>query len=238
MKLKKLWLGLAVALGIVLTGQQQAQAATNIVPSNDTYFSNNQALPIYSDSELHHNTGEKLSTAIADWQVFQTVINEAGQRIAVNLGTDQWVSTFTKPTYVEALDGSYIFKEAFSGGQAIQLYSDSALTKPLRKLDTHVSNWAITHFSFRNQADIVYSIDLGNNEWASIEAFSYVLPKLVRVNPNNNLVNEDGIITGHVADTGMSYKTFGVKYINGEIFVNLGDNNQWISEKQIETTLV
>ena len=224
---------------MLVLGSQQVYAATSIESYDGIYYSGGDPMEIYSDPELTKATGQKLATNISKWRIFQVVVNEAGQSIAANLGSNQWVVILLhKPTYNEVVNNSYIFKEDFSGGKRIQLYSDPNLTKPLRKLNSDISDWAIIRTNFMNQSEKIYSFDLGHNEWASIEAFPYILPKWVRVDPENTLVDANGATTGRVADTNLTYATFGVKYINGKIFINLGSDQQWISKDQVTIGLI
>ncbi|MCD2255908.1 hypothetical protein ACNAN0_12350 [Agrilactobacillus fermenti] len=238
MKWPKLLLGIALLIGSGLVGVTQAQAAVTIEPRQTIYHSNGNAKPIFSDAALTQNTGRRLDPKITEWQTFQVAVNEAGQALALDLGNNQWVDVHSTAAYHSVAPGSYIYRSAFSGGKAIQLYRDPQLTQPIGKLDTKISNWAITQVDFVNQSDGIYSIDLGHNQWASLEAFPYMATKIVRVAPNNVLVDQTGQKTGQITNTDVGYLTFDVKSINGQVYVKLGSDRQWINTAYVSPSLI
>ncbi|MCH4169694.1 MAG: hypothetical protein LKF36_00590 [Lactobacillus sp.] len=238
MKFKMVIAGLAVALGALTLSTAPISAASTIEKSHGIYYSRNQAIPLYHDPELTKPSGKTLDPAIDSWQAFYENINEAGQVISVDLGGNQWVNTAIKAVYHNVAHNSAIYLEAFSGGKSIQLYSDPELKQPIGKLDPTISDWKITAVDYINESELIYSVDLGNNQWASIEAFPYMLPKAVMVDADNTLVNLAGQPTGKVTNTAINYLTFGVKYINDKVFINLGNDDQWIAADQVVPSLI
>lgn len=226
MKLKRLCLGLAVTLVTLIIGGQQVHADINVSAVNTIFYSNNQPLAIYSDPELTKATGQKLSTDIADWSAFE-VAKEGSKNISYKLGHDQWV-----PATSGYLLGQST-AEMYSGYKAIQLYSDPALSKPAGKLSTNYNLWATTKWATPVTENTPKVVDLGNNQWADINNFEYIVypyETIAYYNAGTPLYNLNGVQTStiHVSDY---YKTYRTYYYNGKDYVNLGNDSQWVRTK-------
>ncbi|UQS82244.1 hypothetical protein MOO45_00690 [Bombilactobacillus folatiphilus] len=235
MKLNKILFSAMVSFGILCTGAQTVSAAQVISPRSKVYYSNGQTTTIYSDPNLTQTTGKTLDRNVDQWEIFGEAINDAGQRTAVNLGGNQWISTCDAPKYHDIAEGSYVFNEAFSNYRPIQLYSDPQLTQPIGKLSTQYADWRINQVDFVDQSEAIYSIDVGNNQWASVEAFDYLLPQVVCVQPGTQLCDQLGHSTGKIIQnvTNMMYSTYGVKSIDGQLYVRLGSDQQWVLAQKV-----
>ena len=229
MKLKKLWLGLAIALGVVLAGQQQTQAATNVVPEESTYFTNGQSVAIFSDPELQNNTGRTLDPNITAWKSFNYAVTDNGTVTAIDLGGGQWVQYSPDKSFkvIPTKNTGYLL-EYFSAYRAIPVYSDPNLTHQIGSLDPNIADWAITKQGIIDQSDAVFSFDLGDNQWVGSTYYSAEIASKYFFGTGTTLYNQDGqpvaTLNNPAHDT---YKIFETRLINGQIAVRLGDNNQW-----------
>lgn len=207
-----------------------------VVPSHDIYYSHGQMNMTYQDPQLSKPIGTRLVPQISAWQTYEKEVDNTGKTTAYDLGSHQWVSAQFNAVSHEVKPGAYIYQEAFSAGQPIPVYKDPQLTQPIGKLSNKVADWQINRVDFANQSEYVYAVDLGNNQWAAADAL-YLLPKVVTVHANNTLVNQNGQPTGQITNLNVPYATYGVKSINQQTYIRLGNNHQWLLASQSDPAL-
>ncbi|KRM33405.1 hypothetical protein FC83_GL002975 [Agrilactobacillus composti DSM 18527 = JCM 14202] len=238
MHFRKWLLGIFVILGTVLLSQGQVKAMT--IQGNEstpplTVDSYNMPVPIYSNPECTQSTGKTLNTGISQWLVIQSASYSSHGVDAYNLGNSQWVKG-TDVFYGHIGQTTPMNRmgilEAYSAGKKVPVYDSPQLWHITGYLDPSIRDWAVTKYAtFSPDPNYISRLDLGNNQWVDSSKDVQAIRNPFIFKPNEPLYNSNGVQTGSLSDAASYYKVFGAKTINGETYVNLGDDNQWAKFK-------
>ncbi|GAF42031.1 hypothetical protein FC83_GL002154 [Agrilactobacillus composti DSM 18527 = JCM 14202] len=213
-------------LTVVLAPSNVVQAdKTNIETRDSIFFSKNVPVTLYSDPETKQPTGKTLSTAVDAWKVFQIAYN-GEYLMSYNLGDNQWVKAADdRPESLGVMSNDGYFKEFYSNGKAVTVYSDPYLTKAIGKLDPTISHWAVIRNSVPR--GYFYSFDLGDNQWVGPSENTRIILDSYFFRADTPLYNSEGKRTQAINNANYTYKIFDVKTIQGGIYVKLGSDDQW-----------
>ncbi|WP_416353450.1 hypothetical protein ACNAN0_12355 [Agrilactobacillus fermenti] len=228
MKLSKRFMGLFVALGALIIGTQPVNAAVEndltIQPATNIIFSSgNQPTPIYSDPETNVATKQHLNTGISEWKV----IREARIQdhiVAQDLGDNQWVKTADGVNL--SLGQPTRFLEVFSAAKPVPIYSDALGLNKIGELNPSISEWRILRVAYGSGTYSTRAIELGQNQWVLFKDVTLINDSYY-FKAGEPLYDRLGHTIGAITAT-MNYKIFGALTINGETYVKLGTNNQWV----------
>ncbi|MCH4169700.1 MAG: hypothetical protein LKF36_00620 [Lactobacillus sp.] len=224
MKLRTLFISLAIAFGVLVIGANPVNATgpSRIEPSKANVYSGYAPLKIYSDPECTQFTGNTLSKNVEVWKTFQMYytgdpyINPK----SFDLGANQWISSAD----VDSIgDNNNEFLAAYSDYKSVPVYSDPQFKYQMSTLNPEIAYWKITRYT--TYFDGYAAIDLGHNQWVKYTDIR-MIPEVVFTNAGMQLVNSQGIPTSSIQVSG-DYKVFSAQKINGVFHLNLGNDNQW-----------
>lgn len=219
MKLKKLWLGLIITFGVLLTGNQQVQA--EIITGEGTYASGYQPIKIYADPETTEYTGTTLANTVDQWKIVRFFIQD-NTAVALDLGHNQWVKPSDTRTISPAT--TYI-AYVNSANRATPVYSNAVFTDQIATLTPTISEWKITRIGQLTGTEINAAYDLGDNQW--VKASDVVMiPSVVNYAAGTTLYDTTGAPVGEIKAT-LPYKILESHAINNHVYVRLGTDNQW-----------
>ncbi|MCD2255906.1 hypothetical protein FHQ08_04140 [Lactobacillus sp. CC-MHH1034] len=235
MKLNKLIIGALIAFGVVVTGGQTVHAALTIESDDGVYYSDRNTVALYGDPELTQPLHKNLDPKINAWKTFKMALDANGKKVAVDLGGSQWVKVVQyTPERLEVIRNysaeNGMYKEYFSGGRALMVYSDPYLTKAIGTLDPKISHWRITGVSNVDQSDYYgFSFDLGDNQWVGkLTSTTEPIYNAFYFMTGTPLYDQNGSPTTILKnDQHYTYKVLEAKLLNNQIAVRIGDNNQW-----------
>lgn len=222
MKLKKLWLGLTIILGTLVIGGQQVNAEIIHSDLGDVFLSGYQPIKIYADPETTQPTGATLSTEFNKWRVVRSYLKD-NHIYAEDLGHNQWVKSsdirVIFPPYT-----SYVYVD--SANKAVPIYDDAVFTKQIATLDPKIRTWKINRVATPSHTGMDLAYDLGNNQWVKASDVIAILSTGF-FQAGTALYNTDGIQMGTL-QASLTYSIFESKMINGNIYVRLGTDEQWV----------
>ncbi|GAF42017.1 hypothetical protein FC83_GL002309 [Agrilactobacillus composti DSM 18527 = JCM 14202] len=233
MKFKKLLVGILVLLGTFWLGSGQVAAASHIESATNTVV-NSGASPVkvYSDPECTQYSGKTLDTTITHWRVLRNLVRDTGGILAFDLGHHQWVKgteVFIQLAQPDKENHMGIL-EAYSAGRQVPIYDSPQLWHMTGQLDPTISHWAIIRYAiFSSGAAFLDRVDLGANQWVNAKDVDIIRTSF-HFDANVPLVDRTGRVTGAITRSGQ-YKVFGTTTIQGETYVNLGNDSQWTNFK-------
>ncbi|MCH4170088.1 MAG: hypothetical protein LKF36_02565 [Lactobacillus sp.] len=243
MKNKKCFFGLlitisALFLGIIGFKATPVQASLSVQTPTDTVYvepvnSNGRAVTVYSDPECTKPTGQTLSTAISNWSVIHFAFDSNQNAIAAfDLGNNQWVKAgdVSGGAMTNLNPNPMGFAYAYSRGQKVPIYDSSKLQHVIGYLDPNVSYWKIKNYRLTYNTDVnsIASVDLGSNQWVNATKDVDVIRVAMIFGNGTAMYNQNGQQTGTIENGTDYYKVFGATTINGETYVKLGSDDQWV----------
>jgi hypothetical protein len=219
---------------------QNADITFNILPAGTKVYSNNKAAIVYSDPTTTTDTGTRLSTSYNSWNATRYATDKNGQILAYELGTNQWVKAADLTT--TASDGS---NPTVTGNVTISLlnqtnlysyykpaviYTDPTVTTASgARLSTWVNEWHAARVA-KDSNGVAIAYELGKNQWVKAADLNQSAPQggVFDTTGGTPLYDLNGNVTGSIPDSGR-YQVFAVAYINGQQFVKIGTDNQWIA---------
>lgn len=213
-----------------VNAQAYVTSATNLQVS-----SGKEAVPIYRDATCSQPTGTTLATTINDWAV--TAVSQSNRPTdgttyvpfnSFDLGFNQWVKSsdvFLGGVVKNKKPNNLI--EAYSNYQQVPIYDSPQLWHITGYLNPQIADWKVSQYASNSSSgDPITRVDLGAHQWVATSSNVLAVRSIYSFEQGAQLFNQFGTPTTKIQADDF-YRVYGVKNINGQNYVKLGNNKQW-----------
>lgn len=218
-------------LGLLGLAQPAQAESTVTTEPESTFNSNGYDYPIYvrpTDKTAY----ARLSYQDTSWKIKRLYQQADGSDAAIDLGQNQWVKLSDVLSIQPNNQNTY--QLFFSNNEPIKMYTNATLQKSTGQyLSTSNNQWRVSKLAYYKngqgkQTKLVYAMELGKNQWIARtrnDNTGFLKPS-VYFAKWTKLVNSAGQETGYIQASG-DYKAYELTNIHGQVYVRLGNDNQW-----------